>query len=394
MPSRRVTFLSWRDTSHPDGGGSEVYVEELARGLAARGDRVTVVCAAHGGSPRDEVRGGVCFRRRGGRLTVYLHGLLYLLGAEGRAQDLVVDVINGLPFGAPLVRRRGLVALVHHVHREQWRIIYPGLSGRVGWFVESRLTPMLYRAVPHVTVSDASRRDLVALGIPHALVTVVHNGTPEPLVTDASMSPTPRICVLSRLVPHKQIEQAVEVVAALRTEVADVTLDIIGQGWWAGRVRERVAALGVSDFVTMHGHVDELAKARLLDQAWLMLLPSVKEGWGIAVLEAASHRTPTVAYRGAGGVNESVRDGVTGVLVTNSQEMRAETLALIRDSGRLELMAARAQENAGRYTWELAVEEFDRVLTRSVPATGRRRGKTGRPGSWPGFRSGTRRHRP
>ena len=45
----------------------------------------------------------------------------------------------------------------------------------------------------------------------------------------------------------------------------------------------------------------------LLARAWLMVLPSVREGWGIAVLEAAAQGTPTVAYRAAGGVTESVR---------------------------------------------------------------------------------------
>ena len=72
---------------------------------------------------------GFRIERRGGRLTVYLRGLAYLLSPAGRRADVVVDVINGLPFAAPLVRRRGLVALVHHLHREQWRIIYPGAAG-------------------------------------------------------------------------------------------------------------------------------------------------------------------------------------------------------------------------------------------------------------------------
>ncbi len=35
-------------------------------------------------------------------------------------------------------------------------MIYPGLPGRVGWFVESRLTPRVYRDVQHVTVSEAT----------------------------------------------------------------------------------------------------------------------------------------------------------------------------------------------------------------------------------------------
>ncbi|HEV3496925.1 MAG TPA: hypothetical protein VHA34_11295 [Actinomycetes bacterium] len=73
--SRRggVLILNWRDTTHPEGGGSEVYVERIAAGLAAQGRPVTLFCAAHPDAPADERVGGIRVVRRGGRLGVYLH---------------------------------------------------------------------------------------------------------------------------------------------------------------------------------------------------------------------------------------------------------------------------------------------------------------------------------
>ena len=98
-PARcHVVFLVWRDTSHPDGGGSEVYVEHMARWLVQQGHEVTIECAAHPNAPADEVREGVVFRRRGGWLSVYLRGLQYLASRAGRKADVVIDVHNGLPF--------------------------------------------------------------------------------------------------------------------------------------------------------------------------------------------------------------------------------------------------------------------------------------------------------
>jgi len=213
----RIAFLVWRDTRHPEGGGSELFVERMAEWLAGQGHEVTVVCAAHADAPRDEIRAGVRFRRRGGRLTVYLHGLAYLLTARGRRTDVVVDVQNGLPFFSPLVRRRGLIVLVHHVHREQWQIIYPGWRGHLGWWLESRLAPRVYRGRRYVTVSQASRADLARLGVAAERVQVVHNGidVPHPQAT-APPSAAPTLCVLCRLVPHKQVEHALEVAARLR----------------------------------------------------------------------------------------------------------------------------------------------------------------------------------
>src|SRR5207244_13642339 len=65
-----VLFLNWRDTRHPQGGGSEVYVEEIAGRLAAAGRRVTIFCAEHENAPREETRGGARLVRRGAWRTV------------------------------------------------------------------------------------------------------------------------------------------------------------------------------------------------------------------------------------------------------------------------------------------------------------------------------------
>src|SRR5262245_10241657 len=140
---RGVLFLNWRDTTHPEGGGSEVYVEQVAAGLAAQGRPVTVFCAAHPGAPASERVGEVRVVRRGGRLTVYLHAWWAHLTGRLGGHEVVVDVQNGMPFFTALWCRRPVVVLVHHVHREQWRVVLPPLQARVGWWVESRLAPRL-----------------------------------------------------------------------------------------------------------------------------------------------------------------------------------------------------------------------------------------------------------
>lgn len=358
----RVTFLSWRDRTHPDGGGSEVFVERVAAGLAQRGHEVTVLCARHDGLTAPTERDGFRLLPRGGRLTVYLSGLAFLLSREGRRQDVVVDLINGLPFAAPLVRRHGLVALVHHVHREQWRIIYPGLAGRLGWFVESRIVPLLYRRVPVVTVSEASRSDLVALGFDPARVSVVRNGTPELPEPRTTRAETPRISVLSRLVPHKQVEHAVDLVAELADREVPAVLDLVGDGWWAAEIDRYIAERGLTDRVVRHGRVSEQVKSDILARSWVMVLPSVKEGWGIAVLEAARVGTPTVAYRGAGGTSESVVHGETGVLVDARGDLGAAVEDLLRDEDRRTRLGEAARLRSKTLTWDETTARFEKVL--------------------------------
>ena len=360
--SRRIAFLVWRDTLHPEGGGSEVFVERTATWLASQGHDVTIACAAHRNAPRDEIRDGVRFRRRGGRLTVYPHGLAYLLSPRGRRTDVVVDVQNGLPFFASLVRRRGVVTLVHHVHREQWQLIYPGWRGHLGWWLESRVAPRLFRG-RYVTVSDASRADLVGLGIDRARIRVVHNGLdiPQPLPA-VPRSAGPTICVLGRLVPHKRVEHALEVAARLRRTVIDLRVEVIGDGWWRQELERHARDLGVADIVRFHGHVSETQRGRILDQSWILLAPSVKEGWGIAIMEAAARGVPAVAYRTAGGVRESIIDGETGKLVDDLDELTKAADELLADASIRERMGAAASERAAEYNWVSAARRFAEVL--------------------------------
>ncbi|RYJ06706.1 MAG: glycosyltransferase family 1 protein, partial [Actinomycetales bacterium] len=98
----------------------------MAEALAARGHRVTIACAEHDAAPRDEVVNGVRYVRRGTKLHIYLTTPLRLLTRRYGKVDVVVDVQNGLPFFTRLATRGPVVVLVHHVHREQWPVVYPG----------------------------------------------------------------------------------------------------------------------------------------------------------------------------------------------------------------------------------------------------------------------------
>ena len=98
----------------------------------------------------------------------------------------------------------------------------------------------------------------------------------------------------------------------------------MGSGWWADQLLERRRELGLDDAVTFLGHVTDRQKFEELSAAWVHLLPSVKEGWGLSIVEAAHVGVPSVAYVEAGGVRESILDGVTGLLATDQDDLVAK----------------------------------------------------------------------
>lgn len=366
LEGRHVVLFNWRDTSNPEGGGSERYVEAMARGLVRHGARATIFCAAHGHAPADEVIDGVRFVRRGDHLAIYLLGALHLLLRRFGKVDLVVDVQNGLPFFTRLVTRAPVVVLVHHVHREQWPVVYPGLVGRVGWWIEHVLAPRIYRRSQYIAVSRATRSELIALGIGRERIAVVHNGTSAAPEVDVRRSPTPALCVLGRLVPHKQVEHAVDAVVALRHLHPDVRLAVVGNGWWEDDLRSYVTSRGADDLVTFYGHVSEERKHEILAESWLMLLPSLKEGWGIVVGEAGSHGVPTIAYSSAGGTRESIADDASGLLVDTPREFDAAVRRLVGDDEERERLGKGARELSDTFSWTHSQNSFAHVLADAI----------------------------
>jgi glycosyltransferase involved in cell wall biosynthesis len=361
-PPPSVLFLTGRDTSHPEGGGSELYVEKAAAGLAARGSTVTLFCAAYPGAPAEEVRGGVRVVRRGGHLTVFLHALLLHVSGRLGPHDLVVDVQNGLPFFARLWCRRPVVVLVHHVHREQWPVVFGRLLGRLGWLLESRVAPRVQRGCRYVVVSAATRRELVEQGVAADAITVVHNGAEVPARPAAAKSPNPSICVLGRLVPHKRVECALRAAAEIRRRLPDLEVKIVGRGYWEPQLRALAERLDLGGTVEFLGFVDEATKHRILARSWVLAMPSLKEGWGLVVGEAAAHETPAVAFRSAGGVADAVVDGVTGLLADDAEEFASQLeRLLLREERRLRLGRA-ARAHASRFTWEGSAGAFAAAL--------------------------------
>ena len=369
-PLRSVLLLCWRDTSHPQGGGSETYLQRIGAHLAESGVRVTLRTARYPGASRREVVDGVQISRAGGRYSVYvLAGLAMVaarigLGPLRRARpDVVIDSQNGLPFMARLAFGRRVAVLVHHCHREQWPVAGP-VMGRIGWFVESTLSPRVHRRNQYVTVSLPSARDLTGLGVTPSHIAVVRNGLDQAPVRTLTVprSATPRAVVLSRLVPHKQIEDALDAIAELRLRIPDLHLDIIGGGWWEQRLVDHAALLGISDGVTFHGHVDDEAKHHVLQQCWVHVLPSRKEGWGLAVTEAAQHAVPTIGYRSSGGLTDSIVDGVTGLLVDDHAELVDELERLLTDRVLREELGAKAAIRSGEFSWPQSSEAMRTVL--------------------------------
>ncbi|WP_246080357.1 glycosyltransferase family 4 protein [Nonomuraea mesophila] len=362
----RVAVVNWRDPWHPAAGGAETYAWEMARRLAALGNQVCFVTARAPGQRRQEHVEGVRFVRMGGPLTVYPLVLAWVLLRRSRF-DAVLDCQNGIPFFTPWVlpRRTRVLCVIHHVHDRQFGVHLPRWAAAVGRFMEGPLSRWTYRRYASVAVSPstaAAMRDRLRWTGP---IHLVPNGVHEPVVA-AGRSPAARLVCVGRLVAHKRVDLLIDAVAQLRERRQDLHVDIIGRGPDEARLRDRLP-----EGVTLHGHLPEEAKQRLVAGAWLHVTASQGEGWGLSVLEAAALGVPTVAFD-VDGLCDAVRHGETGWLLPEGTDLAKGVAAALDelDGAQGDAYGERCRAWAARFRWDRSANRMLALLQGRAAAPG------------------------
>jgi glycosyltransferase involved in cell wall biosynthesis len=353
---RRILFVAWRDLANRRAGGSEVLVDRLAAGMAARGDEVSLLC----GGPSSERPYSVV--RSGGTYSQFLRApLAYWRGL--RDVDLVVEVCNGMPFLTPLWCRRPQICLVNHVHTELWRMMFPRPVAALGQYAESTVLPWAHRRNLFLTVSNSTADALREIGVSGDRIRQICNGVvqPDPLLP---RSPEPLFLALGRLTEYKRIDMLLRLWDRVR-QVTGGRLVIAGDGPERQRL-EAKAGPGVE----VIGRVTEQEKHELLCSAWLLLHPAVIEGWGIVIAEAAIRGTPAVGFD-VPGLRDSVVNGQTGILVKNEGQFASAWVSLALDRQRAEQMGEQARVRAERLHWSEAIDGFAAVAAEAVEMSGR-----------------------
>jgi glycosyltransferase involved in cell wall biosynthesis len=363
-PPISILALNWRCTRHSQAGGAEMNLFEQAKRWVKAGNEVTVFCSDPGrehAPHRDELVDGIHVRRRGGRFTVYLYAAVFLLLNSWKF-DRVLDVANGIPFFAPLFSMRPVVLLVHHVHDRQWFAEFPIPLAAVGWFLERRVVPLMYRRRPVIAVSPTTRDALAKTGVPRSHIQVVYNGIRQPEQSGEAVHPAEqRIAYVGRIKRYKRLDRLVRMIPKLRDEFPNVHLDIAGSGDAEPEVKALIDELGVQGRVTVHGFVDEQKKAMILGRAAVFATPSMHEGWGLSVIEANGHGCPAVAYD-VPGLRVAIQHTKTGLLAADDDAFRRALSVFLGDAQARRRYSEAALDWAARFTWESCATETLEIL--------------------------------
>jgi glycosyltransferase involved in cell wall biosynthesis len=354
---RRLLAINFRDPGHPEAGGAELHLEHVLLEAVRMGWRVTWLAAGFRGGVADSEYKGIRIVRRGTwwNFNLIVPGLLRREFTGHARPELIVEDVNKVPCFTPWFTRAPVAVIVPHLFgttafREANAVVAAYVLA-----LES-LIPRAYRGCRFVVISESTRDDLVARGIPAHLVHVVHCGLDHDRYrADASTrkAPRPTLMFVGRLRRYKGLDWVLRALPAVLQRVPDVKLEIIGDGPYGPTLRRMVAKLGLSDRVEFLGFLPGAKKVERLRAAWAVLQPSPKEGWGLTVVEASACGTAVIATD-APGLRDSVRRGETGLLVPfdDTAAMAEAIVKVLTDAPLRERLERGGLAWAQRFHWD------------------------------------------
>ncbi len=367
----KVLWMTWKDRSHPGAGGAEVVNEELAKRLARDGHEVIFLVAGFGKTAYEEQRDGFRIVRLGNHYTVYWYAYRYYKKHLAGWADIVIDELNTVPFFCRFYAKERTIFFPHQLCREIWFYQMPFPISLIGYLLEPLYLWML-RRYDVVTISQSTKRDMVRYGFDPKKIHIIPEGIEIEPVADLSSvkkSEFPTVLSLGTLRGMKRTKHQIRAFEIAKRTIPELRMKIAGDASYryGKETLEYIEKSSYRKDIEYLGKVSKEQKVELMRMSHLILVTSVKEGWGLIVTEANSQGTPAVAYD-VDGLRDSIRTGETGFLTEKNtpQSLSCEMVSLLSDQENYARIRLNAWQWSKEFDFEKSYQNFLQVLQRSA----------------------------
>jgi glycosyltransferase involved in cell wall biosynthesis len=359
----RMLVVNWRCPKNPLAGGAEVYLQEIFSRLVSRGHHVALLSERFAGSEPEDVIEGIRVIRAGGKFTFnFTAGRQIGRLAESLNADVVIDDLNKIPFYSPWHTKRPVLAILMHLFRGSiFRETLPPMAAYV-WAAETMI-PLAYKRCRFAVLSESSKKDTVKVGIDPDRIAVIPPGTDfDRFSPDASVAREPVVLHVGRLKRYKAIDHLLRATRILKQRGVKFTTVVVGDGDDKPRLEGLAVKLGLGEQVRFTGFVPEAEKVNWYRRAAVLVENSVKEGWGLIVMEANACGTPVVVANSP-GLRDSSKDGVNGLMYKYGDvPALAEKLEkLLSDDTLRNRFGQQAIAWARQWTWDGAADAMEKA---------------------------------
>lgn len=370
----RILVLNWRDISNPLSGGAELVTMQHAAYWVKKGHTVTWLTGSYEGASTIEVIEGVSILRKWSGALLHIYVPFYLFFHPG-AYDVIVDEVHGIPYFSPLFTKTPVIVFIHEIAGDIWDYMFSFPKNVIGKFLE-RWYFNLYKACIFWTDADSTVGELVERGIDRSLCYALPCPIPENAEFNrriarlhVSKESDPTYVFVSRVVRMKGIEEVIKAFSFILKEQKNANLWIVGGGeeTYLSQLSAMLRDYGVSEKTKFWGRVSEEKKYELMAKSHILLHASVKEGWGLVVLESAKVGTPSVVYNVA-GLRDVVKHNKTGVVISDNspQQLAEEAINVYTDKRRYAQYAKNGKKWVQSLRWEDVTKQSLEILTKAA----------------------------
>jgi len=162
---------------------------------------------------------------------------------------------------------------------------------------------------------------------------------------------------------YKGLQFAIEAIGRIQKELPDIKLEIAGSGPYREELEKFASRVGVDSNVTFLGSVSEQRKLKLYRESRAIILSSIREGYGLSVIEANSLGTPAVGWN-VPGLRDSIIDNTTGLLANfpNNNHLTQQIHNLMTDDSAWNNMSKSAWKWANMHSWDHSAQDFGNMI--------------------------------
>jgi len=354
----KILILHRKDIANLEAGGGTLYIHRVAKYLVQKGHKVTLMCANYSKSKKEENIDGVNILRIGTKHSVFFLAPFHYFRRFRKKMDVLIDVMNGPPWFSPLYSNVPKIAVIFQVFRE---VFLAELNKPLAFLtiLAEKTAPLLYRNMTVVTLSQSVKMELVNMGFSEKNVLVIPPGIDLRKYQPGGKSTLPLVLYVGRLKRYKGVEFLILAMKDVVKRIPKAKLLIAGKGDYVDELIRLTERLGLKSVVSFCGYVSEERKIELMQKAHVIVIPSVMEGWGIPIIEAAACGTPAIGTDTL-GLKDTIVNGKTGFLVSYGEsEILAEKIIEILENDDLRnKLSKNVTEWARNFEWKKTEQEF------------------------------------
>jgi len=368
----RVAFVS--DTIYPyNMGGKETRLAEITKRLVKPGREVHIYTMKWWDGPKTIIEDGIHLHAISRLHPLYRHsrrsfrealmfGFATFKLLFQKFDTLDVDSMPFFPlYSARIVcwlRGKKLYATWHEVtDRTAWTTYIGTIPGTIAWAVERLAT-----ALPDLIISNSQHttRRLRQNGTRPQIITIPLGVDLEAIYSIQPSVSTSDVIFVGRLLPHKNVDLLVHAMAKVQKTNPEILCRIIGNGPESPRLEALIHKLGlaenvrISPFVPLHSELYGLMKA-----SKVFVLPSIREGFSLVVVEANANGIPVVTTNHPDNAGrELIIEGVNGYLTDLSPDSIAQKILLALD----QQTTLHPTQNIEQYDWNTVAKSIEKVF--------------------------------